>query len=237
MGALLRALQSLDRLLARIEATLLCALLLCLVAGGSALVFQQTTASGGASMAPWILLLPAGLCGLAAAVALRGTAGADERRARSERWALLAVFLVATYGLLQLGTALDLALRAMVLWIGVLGASLATSRRRHITIEVLDKVLPDRAKRVFAGVVCVSAIAVLLVCVAVSWRYLQDNRVSGRPLFTLADGSFVFRRWWAQTILPVGFLIMAGRFAEQLLEVLRGIDPRRGPLAAEEGAP
>ena len=55
----------------------------------------------------------------------------------------------------------DILLRHLVLWIGFLGAALATSGERHINIDILTRYLSERLKRVvatlsnvFAAVVC-----------------------------------------------------------------------------------
>ena len=55
----------------------------------------------------------------------------------------------------------DILLRHLVLWIGFLGAALATSGERHINIDILTRYLPERLKgavaalsNVFAAVIC-----------------------------------------------------------------------------------
>ena len=41
----------------------------------------------------------------------------------------------------------DILLRHLVLWIGFVGASMATSQERHITIDALTRFLSDRVRR------------------------------------------------------------------------------------------
>ena len=100
----------------------------------------------------------------------------------------------------------DALLRVMVLWVGMLGAVAATRDDRQITVDVLGRALPLRAKAIvrvltdlFASGVC----AFLCWC---AWRLMQVDRL---------DGSIAFASvpvWVCELILPVAFAIIAWRY-------------------------
>jgi len=100
----------------------------------------------------------------------------------------------------------DILLRHLVLWIGFLGAALATSGERHINIDILTRYLPERLRgavaalsNVFAAVVC------FLLCRA-SLTFIG---------FEIDNKNTVFANipsWFAQIIIPVGYGLLAFHF-------------------------
>jgi TRAP-type C4-dicarboxylate transport system permease small subunit len=93
----------------------------------------------------------------------------------------------------------DILLRHLVLWIGFVGAALATSKDRHINIDAITRFLPPRFKTVskivtnlFAAVVCYFLFRASLV-------FLGNE---------LSDSSTVvydIPSVYSQIIIPVGF--------------------------------
>jgi TRAP-type C4-dicarboxylate transport system permease small subunit len=107
-------------------------------------------------------------------------------------------------------------LRHVVLWIGFLGASLATQQEKHINIDLFTRFLGPRAvnivrifTNVFAGAVC-TALA------SAGWTFLASEQSTGEVLFTI--GTTEFQTWWFQLIIPVGFGLMAFRFLIRSIE-------------------
>lgn len=105
----------------------------------------------------------------------------------------------------------DPLLRVLVLWVGMLGAMIATQQDRHIRIDLLSRYLSpawrDHAARLnnlFSGV----------ICGLLAWH-------SGRFVyFEWQDGGILFQGipvWVAESILPFGFAVMALRFTLALL--------------------
>lgn len=101
----------------------------------------------------------------------------------------------------------DPLLRVLVLWLGLLGAMLATRENKHIRIDILSRYLPARLKVLGNAVTALFSAA---VCAILAWH-------SGRFVhYEWQDGSEIFYNvpaWLAELILPVGFGIMALRFA------------------------
>ncbi|HEX6927680.1 MAG TPA: TRAP transporter small permease [Gammaproteobacteria bacterium] len=101
---------------------------------------------------------------------------------------------------------IDPILRILVLWICMLGAVTAAREDRHISIDVLSRFAPPR---LLPWVKRVVAFATAVVCALLAWhsfRFVRDEfaysdvEVAGLPV------------WVWQSILPLGFALMAWRF-------------------------
>jgi TRAP-type C4-dicarboxylate transport system permease small subunit len=100
----------------------------------------------------------------------------------------------------------DPALRMMVLWLALLGAIAATQDDRHIRIDLFSRFLSPRGKALthlitdlFSGV----------VCALIAWhagRLVYFEWQDGRELFGGLPA------WLGESIIPLGFGIMALRF-------------------------
>lgn len=233
LASLLRGLARIDAWIAGLESGLLCALLLALVAGGAAQVLAQNVglaSSGGFRLG--LLVAGLGLLSLGAASAIASRRGGGAARGRGSRGMLAGAFLLLVAGAFALSNGLDALMRASVLWIGLLGASLATRWRRHITIEALEKVVPASWRRRAAAIVHGAAAALLLALLSVSLEYLGESRARADILFVHRESGFAFPGWWAKLVLPLGLGTMAWRFGLLLGETLLGRDllPRESAL-------
>ena len=107
----------------------------------------------------------------------------------------------------------DPTLRVLVLWIGLLGAMVATRNSRHISIDVISHYLSEQHKvwinRFTDGFASI-------VCLLVSWHAARF------VLFEMEDGITLFLdipAWLCELIIPIGFTVMGLRF---LLHTLLG---------------
>lgn len=119
----------------------------------------------------------------------------------------------------------DPALRALVLWVGLLGALAATRGNRHITIDILSHVLPERGQ---AGIRALTSAFAVGICGLVAYHGLRF--VSGEREFE----SVAFAglpAWIIQAVIPFAFFMMAVRFAIGTTAALR--DVVRGPAGDE----
>jgi len=114
----------------------------------------------------------------------------------------------------------------LMLWVGLLGASMATHEGRHIAVDAVRQVVPEHLKRSFellAGLVTV-VVAAMLTELAI--RYVRSN------WFEWLESDFeagVFESvpipYWAATLaIPIGFGIMAFRFVDVALNGARKTD-------------
>lgn len=98
-------------------------------------------------------------------------------------------------------------LRLLVLWVGMLGAMLATHDNKHIRINVIARYLSEHKRHLAARL---TTLVSALVCALLAYH-------SGRFVyFEWQDGTEAFNgmpSWLAELILPIGFGVMALRFA------------------------
>jgi len=139
----------------------------------------------------------------------------------------------------------------LMLWVGVVGASMATREHRHLALDLGSKLWPKRWLPAVQGVgnlvtalFCLSL--ALLACVSLRdhFRDWSDTDGAGGVFPALA-----IPKWLAFTGVPAGFLVMALRFFAQALESFRGkveeddalhllgLDPTASPDATPEKQP
>lgn len=165
----------------------------------------------------------------------------NERRIQMAEAAVLSVILLAMifFAVLQIVLRnffhtgliwIDPFLRYLVLWIGLLGAYAATRRLRHITIDVLGRVLPSGVQ---PGVRAVTSAVALVACALLtnaSWAYMRNEVIFGsRPFLGIPS-------WIMVSILVFGFAGMGWRFLEWVLWPRSG-GPGRPPLQEDEFLP
>jgi TRAP-type C4-dicarboxylate transport system permease small subunit len=112
-------------------------------------------------------------------------------------------------------------LQNAVLWIGLLGAMIASRRDEHIRIDIASQYLPQRFQRWLAVLVDLFTVG---VCVLVAWHsvfFVYDEMQYGTAGFAQIPS------WVLQAIIPIGFTLIAGRYA--VLLVLDLLD-RRPPM-------
>ena len=108
----------------------------------------------------------------------------------------------------------DIFLRHLVLWVGFIGASLATRNKKHINIDVLTRMLPVRIVPLVQIIVDGITIIVVFVLMKAAWRMVVFEKEGGSELFA---GLPV---WIFQLIIPLGFGLIGFRF---LLHILQNI--------------
>jgi TRAP-type C4-dicarboxylate transport system permease small subunit len=107
---------------------------------------------------------------------------------------------------------IDSLVRHLVLWIALLGASVATRENRHITIDVLSgRVSPGHYSRIQGAVQLFSALVCLLL-ISPAIRFVQNDYVAGKTL------AFGIPLWLSQAVMPAMMLVMGVRFLLQGLK-------------------
>jgi TRAP-type C4-dicarboxylate transport system permease small subunit len=112
----------------------------------------------------------------------------------------------------------------LMLWVGVVGASMAAHDKRHLSLDLGSKIWPKAllpkvqgAGHLVTALFCL--VLVVLSCVSLRDHYRDWASTDG------AGGSFValaLPKFLAFAIVPVGFLVMAVRFLAQMLESFSG---------------
>ena len=114
----------------------------------------------------------------------------------------------------------DELVKIIVLWLAMVGSIAAARDNRHIRIDVLSHVLPEKLVVLTRVVVDLFAAAVCVVIAWQAWRYLQLEIEWQETV--LGD----FPAWVAHAVVPVAFLLIAYRFvvslAGDIFELFRG---------------
>ncbi len=93
----------------------------------------------------------------------------------------------------------------VVLWLALVGATLALKHHRHIKIELLLRLLPEKAR---LAVMAVANLFAMAICALLAWAAVP---------FVLNEAA-LFGRWgWVAVCFPVFFGIAFLRFSFELL--------------------
>jgi TRAP-type C4-dicarboxylate transport system permease small subunit len=141
---------------------------------------------------------------------------------------LIATLLTGTMGLALfqiflrnvMGTGIvwgDVLIRILVLWLGMAGAMAATREHKHISIDLLTRFLAPGLRRAAAIMTTFFAAVVSGVAGYVSLRFVLSEYAAG----DLAFGKVPY--WLCEAILPLGFAVIALRYAIQFGIRLRGL--------------
>jgi TRAP-type C4-dicarboxylate transport system permease small subunit len=128
-------------------------------------------------------------------------------------------------------TGLDLGdslLRNLVLWIGFVGATLATKEGKHINIDVVSRWLPPIGKNV---VTLITHLFSFLVCSALTYatlKFIRNEAQMGQKTFLDIPA------WIPEMILPITFSLMTFRFGLRSFKNLSEIGKRGLPHDREK---
>jgi TRAP-type C4-dicarboxylate transport system permease small subunit len=97
----------------------------------------------------------------------------------------------------------DPLVRHMVLWVGFLGAAIATHEERHISIDALTRFLSPRwkAAATIAGQLFLAVVCVALV--SASWTFLMEEKEAGGEIVAGLP------TYLGLMIIPLGYLLVA----------------------------
>lgn len=109
---------------------------------------------------------------------------------------------------------LDPLLRVMVLWVGLLGALVATRQHKQIRVDVLTRFLPIKLKNVSDIVTRTFAAIISAIIAWHSFLFLIDEWNSGVMAFASVPA------WLPESIIPFGFSVIALRYSFQVAMLL-----------------
>jgi C4-dicarboxylate transporter DctQ subunit len=104
-------------------------------------------------------------------------------------------------------------------WLIFLGMSYGVRVGSHIGVDALVRALGPRTARVVGAIAALFCIAYALIALFGSWRYVATMHGIG----TLAQ-DLPIPVWIPQTVLPLGFALLALRFGEVLWRIVRGTE-------------
>jgi len=140
----------------------------------------------------------------------------NESIALTERWLLVVIVLImVTLAFLQVVLRNvfahgllwgDTFLRQLVLWVGFIGASLATRENKHINIDLFSRLLKGRARLVSGMITELFAVIVSYFLANAAWNFVAEERTFNSIAFASIPA------WYFEIIIPIGFGLMALRF-------------------------
>ncbi|HMU88932.1 MAG TPA: TRAP transporter small permease, partial [Agitococcus sp.] len=119
----------------------------------------------------------------------------------------LAVSQIVLRNLFDTGiTWADSLLRVLVLWIALIGALVATRQQQHINIDLISRFLPVSAKRFVSAIVALFSAAVCAMLAYYCFDFVKMEYEAPSMAFANVP------TWWCESIMPIGFALMAIRF-------------------------
>ena len=100
------------------------------------------------------------------------------------------------------------AMRIAVLWIAMIGGMVACREGGHIKINLFDVYVQGGARRLLASLAYFGACLTCAVLAYASWLFVGYERMDGMTTFLNLPA------WWFESILPMGFMVMALRFLQ-----------------------
>jgi len=100
----------------------------------------------------------------------------------------------------------DVLVRILVLWVGLVGAMVASRKGNHINIDIMERFLSERAKIVVNFVV---ELFTAFICSMVAYYSIQFVHME------LVDGGRAFANvptWVCESIIPFAFVVIAIRY-------------------------
>ncbi|MGP8328769.1 MAG: TRAP transporter small permease [Methanosarcinaceae archaeon] len=113
---------------------------------------------------------------------------------------------------------IEILLRHLVLWVGLLGATLATREGRHINIDILSRFVKGRLKRIVNLLTSFFSALICGLLTYASWLVIQDAKEFGETVHIFID----LPTWLLQLILLAGFGIMTFRFVLKMMNEIAG---------------
>ncbi len=121
----------------------------------------------------------------------------------------------------------DSFLRNLVLWIGFIGATLATKEGKHINIDIVSRWLPSLGKNIVMLLIHLFSSSVCCLLTYAALKFIKNEvQMGNRTLVNVPA-------WIPEMILPVTFGLMTFRFGLRALKSLPGLG-KTNPLRGQE---
>ncbi|KAA3599300.1 MAG: hypothetical protein DWQ06_10310 [Calditrichaeota bacterium] len=110
----------------------------------------------------------------------------------------------------------DIFLRQMVLWVGLIGASLSVKSDKNIAIDAASRFLPFKYKMLSKVITNFFSVYIAYLLSQAAYTFILDEKEFGSVLFQEISLGFVnfeeVHTWVFASILPVAFVIISARF-------------------------
>lgn len=118
--------------------------------------------------------------------------------------------------------------QAFMVWVGFLGASLATYDRRHLALEMGQKLWPKKALPYVAAFAKLLTALFCLFFMYLAWRSFREHYRGGHRFDAAIEiagwpnPAYQIPLWFAFVAIPYTFLVMMLRFGKQAVLAVRG---------------
>ncbi len=102
-------------------------------------------------------------------------------------------------------------LEDLTLWMCFFGAALASSEKRHISIDILRRILPENATRYISYLIDGISLIVVSILIYYGLEFLKIEQQGSETLISSIP------RWWAKTVIPIGFVLIGIHLLMQLI--------------------
>lgn len=109
----------------------------------------------------------------------------------------------------------DVIVRHLVLWVGFIGASVATKEDGHLAMDLVSRFLPSWLKKPTAILVHGASSFVCACLTVAAYKFVMGEKESGSILVGNIPN------YWAISIIPIGFGLMSLRFALRIITDIR----------------
>ena len=100
----------------------------------------------------------------------------------------------------------DVLVRILVLWVGLLGAMVASRQGNHINIDIMHRYLSERTKTVVKFIVELFTALICLIVAYYSLQFVRMEFVYGGEAFAKVPA------WLCEAIIPFAFAVIAIRY-------------------------
>jgi TRAP-type C4-dicarboxylate transport system permease small subunit len=116
-----------------------------------------------------------------------------------------------------------------MLWVGFLGSSIATYERRHLGIELADKIWPARISPYIRALAWAAAAGLCGFVLYLAWISLAEHFAtwSQNHLTGVLEPTHI-PRWFALLVVPYALLVMGLRIVAQSIRAITHPDDRGG---------
>ena len=108
----------------------------------------------------------------------------------------------------------DALVRNLVLWIGFIGATLATKEGKHINIDVVSRWLPSLGKEIVTLITHLFSFLICCLLIFAALKFLRNEIQMGNETFLNIPA------WIPEMILPLTFGLMTFRFGLRSIKTL-----------------
>lgn len=115
----------------------------------------------------------------------------------------------------------------LMVWVGFVGASLATHRRRHLVMSLSEKLISPGPRKWTSLLACLVTAATCLFLAWLGLRYVLETRATGEASLTIG-----VPLWLVQAVIPLAFGLVGLRFLGTGIHILR-----HGPIPLGDSGP